>query len=754
MLHDEPTQDEVFTSPNPPSDENPTEHHSMEQLAFSSPSERLHFMLQLMRGLVLRYIRRHGARVFDDDGKIDFHGVSIREVLLNTGAIGQADKEDEWLDRLGFVPLEHVENHLAWFRGFIQQRLEANDALEKLDILMPERIQAEFQLTDDELLLLCAVAAPQIDHDVLRLYQFASGLDTTIFPGFFYAELLADVDHSPSAILRKLETDMPLRSYALIDVGMHDEWHNLTPPGLAPLSVPNRIALFLAGYDDATTLEYATVCPPCLPEKQLILDREFKKSVTKSLKKSKARIHLIGPRGYGRRSFVRQCAAQAAVPTIEIDLAQLTPDDAPSRILQLSSVWLREARLLKAVLVFRCDDSPAPEVERVMAAVASQFQKRLENFSGSVVIISETRFPIIAQWFGSCTEIFCQLPSRDAQFDLWKSALDPILSEKDVEDTAKYISTSYRLTMGEIAHTIDECRAQNPSEPISGPRLAQILHASRGRELSGLAELKATPLSLRDIVLSEDTSNVIAEILNYARYADFVSDQWGFGKMSQASGLSVLFSGPPGTGKTLTAGVIAHELKRALYVVDISRIVDKYIGETEKKLARIFEHAQKSQAILLFDEADSLFAKRTNVKSSNDRYANLEVNYLLQKLEAYHGMTILTTNLADSLDEALARRIQFKVAFDMPNRRERAKLWEVLLPDQARGADIDFMRLGEAFEMSGGHIKNATFRACIKAASIGQHVSTEMLWDAAVLEFRSMGHVIRDDASDDYFVDV
>ena len=108
MLHDEPTQDEVFTSPNPPSDENPTEHHSMEQLAFSSPSERLHFMLQLMRGLVLRYIRRHGARVFDDDGKIDFHGVSIREVLLNTGAIGQADKEDEWLDRLGFVPLEHV----------------------------------------------------------------------------------------------------------------------------------------------------------------------------------------------------------------------------------------------------------------------------------------------------------------------------------------------------------------------------------------------------------------------------------------------------------------------------------------------------------------------------------------------------------------------------------------------------------------------------------------------------------------------
>ena len=224
--------------------------------------------------------------------------------------------------------------------------------------------------------------------------------------------------------------------------------------------------------------------------------------------------------------------------------------------------------------------------------------------------------------------------------------------------------------------------------------------------------------------------------------------------MSQASGLSVLFSGPPGTGKTLTAGVIAHELKRALYVVDISRIVDKYIGETEKKLARISEHAQKSQAILLFDEADSLFAKRTNVKSSNDRYANLEVNYLLQKLEAYHGMTILTTNLADSLDEALARRIQFKVAFDMPNRRERAKLWEVLLPDQARGADIDFMRLGEAFEMSGGHIKNATFRACIKAASIGQHVSTEMLWDAAVLEFRSMGHVIRDDASDDYFVDV
>lgn len=745
MPSDESSQDEVFTeTPDAPSGEENQDKPSADKLAFDTPAERFYFMVSLIEAFVLRFLIRHCERLLDDDGKPDMHGISLREVLIRTGVVQQCDKEKEWLLDHGVFPQEVLDDRLAWYQAFIKKRLEANDAQGKLDILMPERIQAEFQLSDEELLILCAVAAPQINQDIMRLYRFASGLDTTIFPGFFYAELLADETRSSGDILRKLAPDMPLQTYALIDVGMHDEWKELTPPGLAPLSVPKRVAAFLAGFDDASLLEYAKVCPPSPPERPLILDKAFQKNVAKCLKKSRARIHLIGPRGYGRRSFVRQCAAQSGIPTIEIDLSQFTGEETPNRILQMSSVWLREARLLQAWLIFRCDVPPTPEVERIMVAVAARFQKRLEHFPGTIVIISESRIPILAQWFGTCTEILCQLPSRDVQFDLWKTALRPHLCDEDAEVTAKYISTSYRLTMGEILNTIDECQAQNPFVPIQGPLLAQTLHASRGRELSGLAELKATPLSLQDIVLSKDNADVIREILNYATYSEFVSEEWGFSKISQATGLSVLFSGPPGTGKTLTAGVIAHELKRALYVVDISRIVDKYIGETEKKLARIFEHAQKSQAILLFDEADSLFAKRTNVKSSNDRYANLEVNYLLQKLEAYHGMTILTTNLADSLDEALARRIQFKVAFDMPNAGERAKLWDVLLPVQARDEDIDFQRLGEGFEMSGGHIKNATFRACIQAASLHQRVTTDMLWDAAVLEFRSMGHVIRD----------
>ena len=273
--------------------------------------------------------------------------------------------------------------------------------------------------------------------------------------------------------------------------------------------------------------------------------------------------------------------------------------------------------------------------------------------------------------------------------------------------------------------------------------MAETLRTTRGRALEGLADLKPTPLGLKDVILTPIARATIDEILNFAHYSDMVRHDWGFSRVSPTGGLSILFSGPPGTGKTLTAGVIAHELRRALYVIDISRVIDKYIGETEKRLAKIFDHAQTSQAILLFDEADSLFAKRTNVKTSNDRYANIEVNYLLQRLESYNGISILTTNLADSLDEALQRRIQFKIHFPMPNERERAKLWKFLLPKQAIGEEeIDYKGLGQEYEMSGGHIKNAVFRACIEAASKHTKVNNEMLWSAGLHELREMGHVI------------
>ena len=193
----------------------------------------------------------------------------------------------------------------------------------------------------------------------------------------------------------------------------------------------------------------------------------------------------------------------------------------------------------------------------------------------------------------------------------------------------------------------------------------------------------------------------------------------------------------------MVAGLIADELKLDLYQVDLSKVVSKWIGETEKNLAGLFEAAEAGHAILLFDEADSLFARRTEVKSSNDRYANLEINYLLQRMEAFSGITILTTNNDTSIDPAFRRRLSLKIDFPIPEADERERLWRSMFPPQARLADdLDFSTLAQRFEMTGGYIKNAAVRAAFLAADEGTPITMALLVRAARSEYAAMGKVI------------
>jgi SpoVK/Ycf46/Vps4 family AAA+-type ATPase len=247
-----------------------------------------------------------------------------------------------------------------------------------------------------------------------------------------------------------------------------------------------------------------------------------------------------------------------------------------------------------------------------------------------------------------------------------------------------------------------------------------------------------------DLVLPDDAVLEVREFIARIRHRRLVYESWGFGrKVAKGLGLSALFSGPPGTGKTMVAGLIAEELKLDLYQVDLSKVVSKWIGETEKNLAELFDAAEAGHAILLFDEADSLFAKRTEVKSSNDRYANLEVNYLLQRMEAFAGVVILTTNHETSIDEAFRRRLSLRVDFPVPEPEERERLWRTLLPAQAEvSADIDFDGLAHRFEMTGGYIKNAALRAAFLAADEGTAIAMRHLMRAARAEYQAMGKVI------------
>ena len=713
--------------------------------AYQSIQQRFGDVCNLIKGLILRYIRRYSARLLNDRGNQDPARTSAREVLHIAG-VAQETSGDAWLTNCGFPTIVDIEEQLEGFRALIERRIEATYALEHAERMPPETIQAQFQLSEQELLLLCAIAAGQLNIDIARLYRFATGLDTTIFPAWFYADLISDNADDRAQILHLLEPEQPLCLFALVEVGQRTEWGVRTPVLQAPVSVPNRISAFLMGDISEGEIEYAHLwCPEDKSHTELILPESFKKAVHKQLRKMHARVGLYGADGWGRRAFIRECAALSGQNVLEIDMSALTTNETEGHLRMVAGLWFREARLKKATMIFDCSQNLNSDIQPLLTQVSPRILEMSQRHPGAICIIARTPAAWIRQLLGDHIEIFCPDPRRSEQPEFWRSALNGKLSDTQLEEAVQYVSTSYCLTPGEIVHVIDATIARlGGNKHITGESLSETLRLTRGRELEGLAELKPTPLGLNDIVLNADSRQMIDEILNFARYSELIRQDWGFARMHTGASLSVLFSGPPGTGKTLTAGVLAHELRRALYVVDISRVVDKYIGETEKRLAKIFDHAQQSQAILLFDEADSLFAKRTSVKSSNDRYANLEVNYLLQRLESYNGISILTTNLASSLDEALARRIQFKLEFPMPNEHERANLWQCLIPKQAPSESIDYLRLGESFEMSGGHIKNAVFRACIEAASLKIPLNTEILWNAGLHEYREMGHVIRE----------
>jgi SpoVK/Ycf46/Vps4 family AAA+-type ATPase len=231
-------------------------------------------------------------------------------------------------------------------------------------------------------------------------------------------------------------------------------------------------------------------------------------------------------------------------------------------------------------------------------------------------------------------------------------------------------------------------------------------------------------------------------VLDACRNHAFVMNAWGFGtRLATGKGIVVLFDGPPGTGKTLCAEVLANEIGRPLFRVNIPAVVSKWVGETEKHIQDVFAKARASHAMLLFDEADALFSRRVaETSSATDRYANMEVNLLLQEVERFEGIVILTTNLFGGLDDALRRRIGYRVTFPHPDAVQRSRIWQVLIPGRAPLApDVDCEELGRAFDLAGGHIKNAILRAAYAAAATGGPITMRHFADAAAAECRSAG---------------
>lgn len=450
----------------------------------------------------------------------------------------------------------------------------------------------------------------------------------------------------------------------------------------------------------------------------------------------------------GRRGAKRAQAAGTLCRTLgrsllRLDAGTLRTADELSETLQALALQqhLTPAGLYveRVEALFDKEGRPVPEAWSIIEHVT--------RVPGPVVLACEPKTPWRAL-LGEARSLAFRFGEPDAEQRrrLWSRAL---AEDRDgvPADKLQALAEHFVLNPGQIARAATAARDQQwerGERGLSPDILFEAARAESGSQLGRLATKVERSHDWSDLVLPPTTLQRIREIAAAVRHRHLVYAQWGFGRrIVGGRGLKVLFTGTPGTGKTMTAGVIARDLGLDLYKVDLSGVVSKYIGETEKNLDRIFRAAHASNAILFFDEADALFGKRSEVSDAHDRYANIETSYLLQKMEEHEGTVILATNLRKNIDEAFSRRMHYVVEFPMPDERHREHLWRGMFPPEAPlGDDVDLGFMARQFTLSGGDIQNVVLDAAFLAAQNGKVVAMEHLVNAMARQMSKQGQLL------------
>jgi hypothetical protein len=417
---------------------------------------------------------------------------------------------------------------------------------------------------------------------------------------------------------------------------------------------------------------------------------------------------------------------------------------------RLTRLWEREAFFSQAALFVDAEELPAGDPDRTGSLVAF-----LEGIRGLVFLAGRERLPV-----RGATPLALDVgrPTPAEQASLWRAALGEW--GRSLNGEVERLTTHFDLDVPGIqgaVRRLDEPVVRGAGKAgADGASGAKGVNEAPGAAVTPAAKLwNACRLQARPrldhlarrieprvgwdaLVLPELQMQTLRSIAAHVRHRATVHGSWGFEADShRGTGISALFAGPSGTGKTMAAEVLAAELALDLYVIDLSQVVNKYIGETEKNLARVFDAAERGGAVLLFDEADALFGKRSEVKDSHDRYANIEVSYLLQRMESYRGLAILTTNMKSALDDAFLRRLRFVVTFPFPGVAQREEIWRRILPEKLPVGELDFPRLAR-LTVAGGHIRNIALNAAFLAADAGGVVEMDHLMAAARVEYAKL----------------
>ncbi len=615
-----------------------------------------------------------------------------------------------------------------------------------------QRLKTVFQLSSFDLDLLLLALAPELDLRYERLYAYLQDDVTRRRPSVDLAfNLLCASAADKLARRAHLAATAPLLHHGLL--ALLADPQQLQPPLLSHyLKLDSQITAFLLGQEslDARLLPFCEWAEPAGALDDLPIGAEPRQALpalTRQVEQTRQplKLYLQGPPGAGKRQVAAALAGLLQAPLLVADLTR-APTAVPEFEAALT-VLARTALLQPAVLY---GDGLDALLNDERDGRYRLLLDRLHDGQGMVILAGTQAW----QPAGERSIDFLLVPFPALDFSQRRSCLENCLTAAGITLAAADLDAlagRLRLTPGQITATVtgavNQARWRAATQAATGnsqPTVAELFAAARAQTDHQLLHLarKITPqYRWDDIVLPADHLAQLQEICQQAKHQHIVYGRWGFArKLALGKGLNVLFSGPPGTGKTMAADVIANELYLDLYKIDLSQVVSKYIGETEKNLERIFTAAQTANAILFFDEADALFGKRSEVKDAHDRYANIEVGYLLQKMEEYEGVAILATNLRSHMDEAFVRRMHAIVEFPFPDEIHRRRIWEALFPPEAPlGEDVDFDLLAREIKLAGGNIKNIGLTAAFYAAGDGVMIAMRHLLRAARREYQKLG---------------
>ncbi len=676
----------------------------------------------------------------------DFRGFFVADeeidALLKAGIFSSREPGDD--ERLELE--QKLVSQAARQRVIIQAKAE--NSFRKNVFVPLAQLRQNFHLDDFEIQILVVCLAAQIEDRYQKLYAYLQNDASKKNPSVeFILQLLGRDEQDRLRHFSYFHPSAPLRHFGFLANPSHGDVNGQF------LCLNARIVHYLLGDQtpDRRELPFLDFLQPRAWD-EVVLPENLQKRLRQLLRKTleeealqRPAFFLHGRIGVGRKTVASALCSELGVALASIDLRW--PARNPADFQEQIRLVLREGRLQPCAVYF--DHFEALETEVSRENLLIETLAREINGCGWLTFLGSEKppHPTLLETTPVCA-VEIPKPDFDEQRKLWQAHLNGELAAENGRDLELF-TARFDLTGKQIGGAARQARqaalARDPSQPQM--TITDLVAGSRKQsqpKLSALARKIEPKFRWNDIILPLDQMQQLREIASHVKHRRTVIDDWGFSaKLSLGQGVNALFTGQSGTGKTMAAEVIANDLELDLYKIDLSAVVSKYIGETEKNLNRVFTEAEHSNAILFFDEADALLGKRSEVQDAHDRYANIEIAYLLQKMEEYRGVTILATNLRQNIDDAFTRRIRFIIEFPLPGEEDRLRIWRGVWPQATpRAPELDLDFLARRFKITGGNIRNIALSAAFYAAESDGAVEMKHLILAAKREFLKMGKLV------------